>query len=193
MCPDELPVPNGDKIGAELNKQAALAGLRLGSKDAHSEHAIWIADNDKPMLTKLAGENVDLYWPKHAIPGTKGFELLDELPHPKDYDFFVWKGIEPDMHPYGLCYHDHAERLSTGVIEFLKNHAIDTVLVGGLALDYCVKVSALQLAQAGFRVIVNLAATKAMADDSSKQAITKMRATGISFINSTTDLVKNND
>lgn len=67
------------------------------------------------------------------MPGTPGFELLDDLPAPLDYDYFVWKGVEPDLHPYGACYHDLAEKRSTGVIEFLRQNDVDLVLVGGLA------------------------------------------------------------
>ncbi|MDU2872339.1 MAG: nicotinamidase, partial [Pseudomonas aeruginosa] len=33
LCPDELPVPGGDAIGAALNQLASRAALRLGSKD----------------------------------------------------------------------------------------------------------------------------------------------------------------
>ena len=186
-------MPDGNKIGPELNQQASFARYRIGSKDAHCEQALWVATTNKPIFSKLDGDNVDQHWPIHAVPGTKGFELLSELPHPTEYDFFVWKGVEPDMHPYGLCFHDHAEQLSTGVIEFLKNNAIDTVLLGGLALDYCVQVSALQLAKAGFRVIVNLAATKAMANESGKKAIAKMHAAGIVFIDSSQDLELSDD
>ena len=31
VCPDELPVAEGDQIVEELNAQAALASLRIGS------------------------------------------------------------------------------------------------------------------------------------------------------------------
>lgn len=188
-----MPVVEGDTIGPELNRQASYAKYRIGSKDSHSEHAIWVADERKPTYTPLEGENVDMHWPKHAVPGTLGFELIAGLPHPKDYDFFVWKGVEPDMHPYGLCYHDHAERLTTGVIEFLKNHAVDTIILGGLALDYCVKISALQLVKAGFRVIVNLAATKPLAQESATLAVEAMQTAGVVFIESSNDLELEDD
>ena len=36
VCPDELPVAEGDTIAPELNAQAQFAGLRLASRDAHS-------------------------------------------------------------------------------------------------------------------------------------------------------------
>ena len=189
LCPDELPVVDAQAIVPELNQQAQFARLRLGSKDAHSPVAIWVANEAAPMLTPLVGDNVDCHWPVHAVPGTPGFELLPGLPHPKHYDFFVWKGIEPDMHPYGACYHDHANRLSTGLIEYLRQEHIDTVIVGGLALDYCVKTTVLQLINAGFRVIINLAATRGIDVQASYTAKEELANNGVEFINSVNDLV----
>ena len=36
LCPDELPVPEGDLIADEINAQAAYAQYRLGSKEGQS-------------------------------------------------------------------------------------------------------------------------------------------------------------
>jgi len=149
LSPDELPVAEGHCIAGELNRQAAFASLRIGSKDAHSPAAVWVSNEQHPPLSPVKGHaNADLHWPLHAVPGTHGFALLDELPAVTDYDFFVWKGIEPTLHPYGACFHDLANQLSTGVIEFLQARDIDTVLVGGLATDYCVLNTVLQLRNA---------------------------------------------
>lgn len=189
LCPDELPTPNGTDIVAQLNKQAQLASCRVGSKDAHSREAIWVATDDKPQFSPISGDNVDVHWAVHAIPGTLGFELIDGLPKVTDYDYFVWKGIELDMHPYGACYHDFAEKLSTGVIEFLKSQSISTVLVGGLATDYCVKTTALQLVRADFTVIVNLGACRPIQADTEAAAIETLRDAGVQFVTSTQDLV----
>ncbi len=188
LCPDELPVPDGHFIVAELNAQAALATLRIGCKDAHPPEAIWRATETAPQLTPVEGEHVDVRWNLHCVPGTAGFELLDGLPEVTEYDYFVWKGVEPHIHPYGGCFHDPAEKRSTGVIEFLRHHKIETVLVGGLALDYCVKTTALQLRKAGFRVIVNHGATRGLAPESSEQAIAEMKAEGVEFIQSVKSL-----
>ena len=181
LCPNELPVPDGHLIAAELNAQAKLAQYRIGSKDAHSPQAIWIASEQEPQFSPITGANVDVRWKQHAVPGTSGFELLDGLPRVTDYDFFIWKGIEPDMHPYGACYHDFAEKLSTGVIEFLKQNQVSTVIVGGLATDYCVKITVLQLLRADLQVIVNLAACRGIQETTVAQAITEMRAAGAAF------------
>jgi len=181
LCPDELPVPGGDAIAPALNQLTGRASLRLGSKDAHSPQAAWVAPSHAEMLKPLPLANADLSWVSHCVPGTPGFELLDELPAPLDYDYFVWKGVEPDLHPYGACYHDLAEKRSTGAIEFLRQNGVERVLVGGLALDYCVKTTALQLRRAGFAVDVYLPACRAIAEDTANAACAEMRAAGIAL------------
>ncbi|OXY83428.1 isochorismatase family protein [Oceanimonas doudoroffii] len=193
VCPDELPVSGGDGIADELNRQAAFAGHRLGSKDAHSPAAHWVASDAHPAFSKIAGDNMDLRWPLHAVPGTRGFELLDGLPHPADYDFFVWKGVEPDMHPYGACFHDLDERQSTGLIEYLRCNDIDTVLVGGLATDYCVFYTVKQLLAAGMNVVVNRSAIRGVADDTSRHAMAEMIQLGAHFVHDSQELEQGHD
>jgi len=189
LCPDELPVPEGDRIGGELNRQAGLAAYRLGSKDAHSPKAVWVtSDPDQVGQPGVEGDNVEEHWPVHAVPGTEGFELVPGLPRPADYDFFVWKGVELDMHPYGACYHDIAESMSTGVIEWLRARGVSHVLVGGLATDFCVKATALQLARAGFEVLLNLAACRGISEDGTEQAIREMREAGVTVLPNLEDL-----
>ena len=193
LCPDELPVEEGHHIAVELNAQAAFAAFRLGSKDAHSPDAVWVASPENPMLTPLTGQkNVDLYWPQHAVPGTHGFAAIEGLPSPTEYDYYVWKGVELDLHPYGACFHDFQEKLSTGAIEFLKFNSVSTVIVGGLATDYCVKTTVLQLLRAGFKVILNLAACRGINIKTTQAAIAEMQAQGAMIIESA-NCLKNAD
>lgn len=183
VCPSELPVPGGTEIVAELNTQADYASVRIGSKDAHSPAAVWVADDLSPQFSPVAGEpDADIHWNQHAVPGTRGFELIAGLPPVTDYDYFVWKGVELNLHPYGACYHDLAGRMSTGVIEYLMAQGIETVIVGGLATDYCVKTTVLQLREAGFEVVVNLGACRGIAPDTVDAAIAEMRAAGVQFV-----------
>lgn len=188
LCADELPVPEGDLIVPELNKQAHFARLRIVSKEAHPANAIWLADSQHPAFSVIQGENVDKRWPPHAMVATQGFELLEGLPKLTSYDYVVWKGIEPDLHPYGSCFHDLAEKLSTGVIEYLSTEGINTIIVGGLATDYCVMHTVLQLCAADFQVIVNLGATRGVQEESTLQALASMRKQGASFIRTADDL-----
>jgi len=161
LCPLELPVKGGQDIVGPLNKQAKFAQFRVGSKDAHSPASLWVDTDKEPQYTPIANAlNMDVRWKIHGVPGSAGFRLIDGLPAVKDYDFFVWKGIELDMHPYGACYHDLHGKISTGVIEWLHSKGVQLVVVGGLALDYCVANTVFQLQKAGFAVIVNLEASR---------------------------------
>jgi len=179
VCPDELPVAEGDLIVEELNAQARLAGIRVASRDAHSPRALWLADKKHPPMSQVEGyPDLDIRWPAHAIVGTTGFEFIDGL-DPKAYAFQSLKGIEVDRHPYGACYHDLANKYSTGVIEFLKMRGITTVICGGLATDYCVLNTVLQLRDAGFDVILNQAACRGIAPDTTKAALEKMEKAGV--------------
>lgn len=188
LCPDELPVAGGDGIAAELNAQAQFASLRVASRDAHSPKAVWIANANHAPLTPVTGyADSDLYWPSHAIVGTKGFEFIPGL-DPNAYAFQVYKGIEPDKHPYGACYHDLKDTLSTGVIEFLQSRDIKAVICGGLATDYCVKNTVLQLVRAGFTVILNLAACRGIAPDTVAAALDEMRGTGVIIADNSAEL-----
>ena len=190
VCPDELPVAEGDKIVPELNAQAKLASLRIASRDAHSPYAKWIATEEHPCLTPLAGyPDLDLYWTKHAIVGTPGFDFIDGL-DPDAYAFQSLKGIEPDKHPYGACYHDLANKRSTGAIEFLRQHGITTVICGGLATDYCVLNTVLQLKDAGFTDILNEAACRGIAPDTTQAALEKMKAAGVILVKNAAALKK---
>ena len=188
LCPDELPVAGGDGIATELNAQAQFASLRVASRDAHSPKAVWIANDEHAPLTPVTGyADSDLYWPSHAIVGTKGFEFIPGL-DPEAYAFQVYKGIEPDKHPYGACYHDLKDTLSTGVIEFLQSRGIKAVICGGLATDYCVKNTVLQLVRAGFTVILNLAACRGIAPDTVAAALDEMRGAGVIIVNNSAEL-----
>lgn len=165
LCPNELPVPEGDLIVDELNGQNNLVKYKTVSKDVHPANAIWIATTEKPQYTPVEGDDVDIRWNKHCMSGTYGAELIDGLPKMKDYDFFVTKGVEPDLHPYSSCYHDLNRKVSTGLIEWYNSKGISTVIVGGLATNYCVGSTVIDLVEAGFQVVLNLGACRGIGTD----------------------------
>ena len=188
--PRSAPVAEGDTIAPELNAQAQFASLRLASRDAHSRCALWISDAEHAPLTPISGyPDLDIRWPAHAIIGTKGFDFIDGLDEAA-YDYQVFKGIEADKHPYGACYHDLKDTLSTGAIEYLRCHGITTVICGGLATDYCVKNTVLQLKAAGFDVILNKAACRGIAPETIASAMQEMAAAGVKFVECAKELAE---
>lgn len=190
LCPDELPIVEGDLISEELNVQATFAQFRIVSKDCHPAKAPWIADSPDEIMSPVEGEypNLDIKWPAHCVVGTKGNTLIPGLPKETSYDFVVEKGIDPLMHPYGACYHDLMESEGTGVIEWLHDQKIKNVIVGGLATDYCVKTTVLQLHRAGFEVIVNLAACRGVDSETTKTACKEMQDAGVKLVSSSQEL-----
>ena len=190
ICPNELPINEGDLIAGSLNEQAKFAEYRVVSKDCHPAEAPWITDKPDEVMTPVQGEypNLDIKWPAHCVVGTRGNDLIPGLPDEKSYDLVIEKGVDPLKHPYGACYHDLAESEGTGAIEWLQQRKIKLIIVGGLATDFCVKTTVLQLCNAGFEVIVNLAACRGVADESTKSAMVEMREKGVKFIDNSSEL-----
>ena len=184
LCPNELPVPGALEIVPVLNEQAQDVKLRVASRDAHSAHALWIAGFDKPQFSAIEGhKDLDIRWNSHCIVGTPGFEFLPGL-DPEAYSFIAYKGIEPNMHPYGACFHDLADTKSTGLIEFLRENGIRNIIVGGLATSYCVKKTVLQLCNSKrFQVFVNLAACRDITGAPTDESIKEMEAAGAIVLN----------
>lgn len=189
ICPDELPVPGAEEIVPELDAQAEHAELRLASGDAHSKKSVWAATEKEPQFSPIIGyKDLDIRWKIHCVPGTLGFEFLPGL-DARNYQFIAYKGIEPDMHPYGACYRDLADTLSTGLIEFLLVNHIENVVVGGLATSYCVKKTVLQLCQYGcFNVFVNLAACRDIPGSDTEASIREMKEAGAIIITSSKEI-----
>ncbi len=178
---NELPVAGGESIVGELNSNAKLARYRTLSRDLHVKGSDWEVNTSDLNGTPLENpsKNVDVHWNCHTIHGEEGAEILDGLPHViTGYDFQVPKGTERDSHPYGACYTDLAERQHTGLIAQLKMWEVDTVIVGGLAFDFCVATTVRQLAEAGFQVIVNKAATASIFTDKDQETIRLMESWG---------------
>jgi nicotinamidase/pyrazinamidase len=164
LCPNELPVPDGHNIVEALNEQAKYAKIRIVTMDTHPSNALWVASNVHPQGTDIKGyPNLDVYWNSHCIIGTEGWQLLPGLLF-TNYDYEIFKGMWPDMHPYGACYHDLKETISTGLIKYLQSEKIRNVVLGGLCENYCVATTAFQLVKAGFNVCINLEATRHLGD-----------------------------
>jgi len=182
-CPGELPVEGGNEIVEQANMSATKASKRYASKDAHPSNGEWTATEKDPQFSVVGLPNVDIRWNQHCVVGTYGFELLDGLPKMSEYDFFVYKGAEKDLHPYSPCYHDLAKTISTGLIEKAKYDGIETVILNGLALNYCLGEGAIDFNNAGFNVIINLGATRGIGtEEELKDYITKLKGLGIKFV-----------
>jgi nicotinamidase/pyrazinamidase len=89
-------------------------------------------------------------WPDHCVQGTKGAEVKKLAVNP---DVIVQKGQDPRVDSYSAFYDNNHTR-QTKMNAHLKALQIDTIVMGGLATDYCVGYSAKDALQEGYNVIV---------------------------------------
>ncbi|RME58634.1 MAG: nicotinamidase [Candidatus Dadabacteria bacterium] len=146
FCPEgALPVPEGDKtaeaINPYINKALEAKALIAASRDWHP-------------FNHCSFQSEGGIWPRHCVQGTRGAEFHHSLNLPKDA-LIISKGTNPEKEAYS-AFED------TGLEEILKERGIKRVVVGGLALDYCVKASALDAKKAGFEVVLLKNATRAV-------------------------------
>lgn len=139
-----LYVPDGENAIGFINQQianAAPAGSTLVyTQDWHPEKT--------PHFETDGG-----IWPVHCVGGTVGAELHPEL-HLADDAVRLRKGSggEDGYSAFHVRDPDTGEESSTGLAEQLEDRGIGKVVVVGLALDYCVKETAIDAARAGFEV-----------------------------------------
>jgi nicotinamidase/pyrazinamidase len=115
-------------------------------------------------------------WPVHCVRGSPGAQLHTGL-DADEIDAIVDKGQAPDQEGYS-GFED------TGLDRLLRDRGVDAVDVVGLALDYCVKATALDARRAGFDVTVHRGATRAVevAPGDGDRAVEELRAAGVSVV-----------
>jgi nicotinamidase/pyrazinamidase len=81
---------------------------------------------------------------------------------------------------------DNGRRKSTGLGEWLKARGVTEVFVCGLATDYCVKFTALDAVQVGFKTHLIEDASRGvnLRPDDVKKAVAEMRQAGVTVIQS---------
>lgn len=134
----------------------SFATQHPGAKPFSSTHTI--ANPDNPQETQTT-----TLWPPHCVQGTEGCELIPELNQWKAHHI-IDKGQDKRVESYsafGPPFRSPAVAM-TGLAELLKEHAITAVDVVGLALDYCVKHTAIDAAKLGFKTAVLMNCSRAV-------------------------------
>jgi nicotinamidase/pyrazinamidase len=164
FCPGgALAVADGDAVVEPLNQLARELPLVVATRDWHPRNHHSFAENGG-------------IWPVHCVPGTPGAELhpgIDRDP----IDVVLDKGQEPDLEGYSGFE-------ATDLEQILRDRGVDTVHVGGLALDYCVLETALAARRLGFEVILHLGATRAVEvhPGDGKRAVSTLRRAGVRVV-----------
>lgn len=150
-----------------------------------AEHAALYGENatakDDPDVVTVFQQ---VLWPDHCIQDTRGADYHGELDKGAAFSLepvFIDKGINEHIDSYS-CVFNVAGTSDTNIGAMLAAEGISSVFVVGLALDFCVKYSAIDLAsKLRLKTTVLLDATKGIADASIKKAMPEMTEAGVRF------------
>jgi nicotinamidase/pyrazinamidase len=159
FCPGgSLAVPEGDQVVPLVNKLAPQFRTVVTSQDSHPPRHCSFVEQGGP-------------WPVHCVEGTPGWQFHPDLK--VEPDFRVFKAREPAVEEYSAWKPELAE--------FLASRGVKRVVVTGLALDYCVKATALDARAAGYPVVVLTDAVRAVnaAPDDGARTLDALRAAGV--------------
>lgn len=159
-----LAVPNGDEVVPLANELQGHFQLVVTTQDWHPPNHGSFATNhegkkpgDRIMLDGIE----QILWPVHCVENTPGADFVPTLDRSRIARIFK-KGIDPRIDSYSAFF-DNVHRRATGLGDFLKERLVTDVYLLGLALDYCVKFSALDACQLGFRTHVIVDACRGIA------------------------------
>jgi nicotinamidase/pyrazinamidase len=158
-----LAVADGDAVVDPINRLMETIPFTVATRDWHPPDHLSFEAQGGP-------------WPVHCVRETAGAQLHPRL-HASHITATVDVGREPEDEGYSGFEHTDLERV-------LRDHGVDTVHVVGLALDYCVKATALDARRAGFDVLLHLDATRAInaqpGDD--ERTLDELRAAGVEVV-----------
>lgn len=181
FCPGgALAVPAGDETIAPINRLQDRYATRVLTQDWHpADHLSFAANHEgaAPYSQIEAPYGPQILWPTHCVQGTEGAGFHPALR--TDADLIIRKGFRPAIDSYSAFFeNDH--KTPTGLAGYLRERGIGRIVLCGLALDFCVKFSAIDGAKAGFEVTVAEDACRAIDLDGSRAAaLAEMDAAGV--------------
>lgn len=184
---NELPVPGGADVIPIINRMLPLFGVRVASQDWHpGGHGSFASSHAgaKPFDRGELGGVPQIYWPDHCVAGTWGAEFHPALDAQRIQTIFR-KGMDPTVDSYSV-FNDNARRNPTGLEGYLASRGVKRLAIAGLALDYCVRWSALDalrlLPDVGVLVVVD--ACRPVTAATGTEALREMERAGARLITS---------
>jgi nicotinamidase-related amidase len=173
----------------------------IATKDSHPANHISFASQHtgaEPFVSKhtirnpeASGEDIEeqqiTLWPDHCVEETPGCEFPDQL-YTCSIDHIIKKGSDQRVEAYsgfGSPFRN-PEVAKSDLLNILREKEIKRVYICGLALDYCVKCTAIDAAEASFKTFVIEDATKAVdqSEEGLKETKREMEEHGVVFIQS---------
>ncbi len=151
----------------------------FATQDWHPKDHVSFFSNHKDKkpfeLIEIDGRK-QVLWPPHCIQGTENAKILldDGL-----FVAVVKKGKDKKYDSYSGFKDDGGAK--TEMDKILKEKGIKELVVYGIATDYCVKATAIDAADAGYKVTVIEDLCKGVAPDTTAKALKEMKDKGITI------------
>ena len=168
FCPHgALAVVGGDEIVAGINASMPQFDAVVMTQDWHpADHSSFASSHDAaPMDIIEMPYGPQVLWPDHCVQGTAGAEFHRNLDVNRA-DMIVRKGYNPAIDSYSAFF-ENDRKTPTGLQGYLNTRGITQLILVGLATDFCVSYSAVDAAQLGFDVTVDLNLCRAIDFDGS--------------------------
>jgi nicotinamidase/pyrazinamidase len=117
-------------------------------------------------------------WPRHCVAGTTGADFHPEL-NTAPVEAVFHKGAYTAAYSGFEGATDH-----TSLTDWLRARGVDEVDIAGIATDYCVRQTAADATQAGFKTRVLVDLTAGVAPASTAEALEEMRGRGVELVHS---------
>jgi len=193
FCPGgALAVEDGDGVIKPLNELSRLLVAKGGyaaiTQDWHPADHVSFASSHNG---RKPGETIDtslvkgqMLWPDHCVQGTKGACIHEEIDQ-KPVSLIIRKGFRNDLDSYSAFFENDL-KTPTGLEGWIKFLGIDTVIMGGIATDYCVFYGAMDCKNLGFNTIIASDAVRGVGfpEGSIDKAVKTMKDNGIIFYTS---------
>lgn len=168
FCPGgALAVTDGDQIVPTVNKLQRLFPLVVATKDWHTmDHSSFAI------------------WPPHCVQESPGAEFVEGLNTKRIARVFL-KGADQAIDSYSGFF-DNEHLRATGLGDYLKEKGVTEVTIAGLATDYCVKFTALDAVQLGFKTSVVIDACRGVevSPGDTARAVEEMKNAGVRVVQS---------
>lgn len=154
------------------------------TQDWHpNNHRSFASNNNRKVGETITLNGVPQFmWPDHCVQDTFGAAFHPDLDTSKA-THIIQKGKNPQIDSYS-AFQDNNHFMKTGLDEYLKSKDIQLVEIVGLALDYCVKFTALDAAANGYITCVHFNGTRAVnvKPENGREAIYKMLENHVSIL-----------
>jgi len=171
-----------DKV-VEVTQKFYSKGYKLfATQDFHPENHISFYtnhDNKAPYDTIEIDGRSQVLWPPHCVTGTQNAEVLIDN---SLFTAIVQKGTRPDYDSYSGFFDDGGAK--TDLDDILRSHGLTTLIMYGLATDYCVMATAMDALASGYSVFLMEDLCRGVERETTRSALEKMRSAGVEMISS---------